>query len=299
VNFSRWELYAASLYVEFEAQPDFARRDFFRDFGRFRDFVKDTPAGERVPLLIFAYERYRAPAPEGDSEAQVFFWRSAYAALIGNLLAAKLQPSEADACRILRHACPIDGRPEDLLVPIDAAERAFRHRLYAPDLFTAARTYRERLAGVRGSKASAARSRLDLMLWHDVRQPSRGCWTARIQRAIAGMDESEAFLWQWLLRNVSRGLWKSAGKTWREEAQRRFVELGEDRFLRRLDEWFDFPPGERLRLSRPGSQMLCLLVLYAGLANTTRSLPILQRLAEVRWSQRERMQLLVEALGRL
>jgi hypothetical protein len=299
VTFPRWELYAASLYVDFEAQPSSACGDFFRDFGRFRDFVEETPPAERVPLLLFAYERLRGSMQPGDSERQKYFWHEAYGILIHYLLAANLKPSEAEACQILHAASHFHRDGEEMLPPVELAEKAFRHRPYSADLFAAARDYRERLCPFRSRHASQARSRLDLLLWHDVAHPSKGCWTSRIQRAIAAMSADEAFAWQWLLRNTSRGLWNSVGKTWSEEAKRRFAELGEERFLRGIGEWLVFTGGERLRLSKPGSHMLCLLVLYAGLADSVRTLPILTGLAAVHWSQRERMQRVVEALLRM
>ena len=297
--FQRWELYAASLYVEFEAHPGYDRSDYFRDFGTFKAFVEETPLAERVPLLLFAYERHLAPEPPNDSDGQKFFWRAAYRLLIGHLLGARLEPTEAEACHILHYSSGIDSPQYPPLPPIDLAEKAFRHKPYSEDLFAAVRTYRAALGLVKSTRASTARGRLDLMLWHDVERHSRGCWTARIQRAMAAMKPEEAFQWQWILRNFSRGLWNSGGRQWAEEGRRRLAELGEDRFLERLDEWFVFAPGERLRLSKPGSQMLCLLVLYAGLTGASRSLPILRRLASVAWSQRERMQRVVEALARI
>jgi len=44
---------------------------------------------------------------------------------------------------------------------------------------------------------------------------------------------------------------------------------------------------------------LCLLVLYCGMANRARTIPILDRLAAARWSQRGRMIRVVEGLARV
>jgi len=298
--FERWELYIASLYVAFEGHPPGERRDFFRDYGRFREFVDETPQAERIPLLLFAYERYRGSLYPDPSDWQEGFWQSAYAILISDLLAAKLKPTEEEACRILRNAWHFYGNGQDALPPLELAEKAFRHRPYSAELFAAAGEYREMLRVLRSAAAGRARARVDLLLWHDVRNPARGCWSSGIQRAIAAMDAEEAFAWQWLLRNTARGLRNAGrGKTWSDEAKRRLAELGQERFLRRLDEWLVFSDEERLQLGKPGSQMLCLLVLYAGLAGGTKSLPILARLSGVKWSQRERMQRVVEGLERI
>ena len=115
----------------------------------------------------------------------------------------------------------------DQLQPIRIAEKALRVRPYPGDLFDAARAYRGTLEPLRSPAASRARRRLDLLLWHDVRQPSRGCWTRRIQRAVRAMNAKEAFAWQWLLRYGAVGMWKSgAGKSWAVEGKPRLALLG-------------------------------------------------------------------------
>jgi hypothetical protein len=167
------------------------------------------------------------------------------------------------------------------------------------DLFDSARAYWETLETADSREAIKARRTLDLLLWHDVRRPARGCWTSRIQRAIATMSADESFAWQWLLRNSPRS-WNSAtGGDWREEAKRRLITLSEDRFLKRIDEWFVFPKEELVRTSVAGGHFLCLLVLYCGIADRARTLPMLERLSAARWSQRGRVKKMVDGLTRV
>ena len=290
----------SSWRAEYSERAPADRLYFFRDHSRFRDLLKKLPRNERIPLLILAYERYRDFDILNDFDGAHYFWTSTYGILINRLLAAKLKPTDAEACVILGVACPHSGHGCNLLQPIELAERAFRNRPYPTDLFDSAHSYGETLAALRSAQARKARNTLDLLLWHDVRRPARGCWTSRIQRAIAAMKPEEAFAWQWILRNPSAGMWKSGmGQAWSIEGKLRLAALGENRFVDRLDEWFSFAGEERVRVSAAGSHILRLLVLYSGLANTMRTLPILARLSAVRWSQRGRMQKVIDGLTRM
>jgi hypothetical protein len=89
-----------------------------------------------------------------------------------------------------------------------------------------------------------------------------------VQRAIAGMEPDEALQWQLLLRK---------GET----------RLDPDQFFRRVDEWFRFAEGERIRLSLAGSHYLRVLVRHCRQTDRGRAAPILQRLARLTWSKRE------------
>jgi hypothetical protein len=300
VGFDRWETYLESLRAEYHKQAPAERVYFFRDYGTFKDFVEKLPRSDRIPLLILAYERSRDVERSNNFDGDRHFLASAYGILTGRLLAAKLKPNGAEACVILGVACPLSGHGCNPLQPIEIAERAFRNRPYPADLFESARAYRETLEPLCTAQARKARKALDLLLWHDVLRPARTCWTSRIQRAIAAMKAEEAFAWQWLLRNSSAGMWNSgAGKAWQEEGKLRLATLGEDRFLERIDRWFLFSGEERVRLSTAGSYFLRLLILYGGLANPARALPILARLSAVHWSQREPMKKVMDGLARM
>jgi hypothetical protein len=201
VGFDLWEEHVASLRADYSEQSPAERVNFFRARARFKDLVKKLPRNERISLLILAYERYREIGELIDFDGGHYFWTSAYGILINRLLAAKLKPTDAEACVILGVACPHSGHGSNLLQPIELAERTFRNRPYPADLFDSAHSYGETLVALRSAQARKARNTLDLLLWHDVRRPARGCWTSRIQRAIAAMKPKEAFAWQWMLRN--------------------------------------------------------------------------------------------------
>jgi hypothetical protein len=296
MGFKRWEAYAAALHGEFDRQSPGNDSEFFRLYGRFREFVAELTKNDRIPLLIHAYQQYQECGSLDASERDSYFWHSAYSILISALFGAGLTPNEAEACAILRSAFHYCGHGDDVMPPIELAEKAFRNRPYSGELFDAARVYRERLGSLAAVRVQAARRRLDLLLWHDVTRPLRGCWTSRIQLAISAMSAQEALRWHLLLRNVSPGLWKSGqGKGWSEEAHRRLADLGGDTFLHRLDQWFVFGEQESIRLSVAGGDILRLLILYAGLVRQDRGLPILTRLTRVRWN--ERMQKVVRGVS--
>ncbi len=300
VGADRWLTYISSLRPDYNRQAPADRLYFFRDYGRFKDLVEELPAGERIPLLILAYERYREFAQWKDFDVDRHFWISAYHILIGRLMTARLKPTAAEACVLLGVACPLSGHGCSPGQPVEIALRAFRNGPYAADLFESARAYREALEPLRAAEVRQARNALDLLLWHDVHRPARRCWTGRIQKALANMPVDEATAWQWLLRNASPSLWNSGvGKAWTEEAKRRLAAVGENRFLECVDQWFSFSGGQRVQLSAPGSHILRLLILYAGLADAARALPILARVSAVEWSQREPMKKVVDGLTRM
>jgi hypothetical protein len=300
VSLEPWHKYISRLRADFDAQPPCGLHDFFRLFGRFREFVADLPAGDRIPTLIFAYQRYQECGESKCPDRDRYFWNSAYSILISSLLSARLAPSKLEACAILQNAFHYCGHGSDVLPPVKLAERTFRSQPYSTELFDAARMYRERLRPLRAVSVQSAKQRLDLLLWHDLRYPVRGCWTNRIQLAIHGMTDREALAWQWLLRHTVPGSRSSLqAQQWSEEARSRLDRLGEDRFLARLDEWFVFSDEERVRLSTAGSHMLRQLVLYSAVMERRRSSPIVARLANVRWSKEDWMTKTADALARV
>ena len=295
-----WEGFVTDLHAAYLARSAADRVCFFRDTAPFREFAASVPPAERVSLLVLAYERLREIDASGDFDGDRHFWASAYHVLVACLMAARLKPTPAEACVILGVAFPRSGYGYTPLQPIAIAERAFRFRPYAADLFDSALAYRETLQPLETVDGRKARQALDLLLWHDVRRPARTCYTNRIQRALAAMSPPEAAAWQMLLRHGSPRMWKSGiAKDWPEEARARLAALGEACFLHRLERWFHFAPRERLRLGKPGSHYFRLLVLYAGLVERSRAQPVLDRLSTVEWSGREPMRRVTEGLARL
>jgi hypothetical protein len=296
----RWASYVLPLRDEYLRQRPADRIQFFRDYGRFKDFVAELPAGQRIPLLIHAFEQYRDIQSWDESAADRFFWSTSFAILIGRILASKLNPTAAEACLILGLASRRIAESYDPLRPIEIAEQTFRNKTYPRDLFDAARAYREALATVQTTEGRKARKLLDRILWHDPRLPSKGCWTNRIQRAIAAMSAEEAAAWQWMLRQSLPGnLASRSGANWLADSRRRLSALGVDRFLQRVDEWFDFRAEELIRTNPQGNHTLCLLVLYCGFTDRARTAPIIARLATARFSERARMKKVVEGLMRM
>src|SRR5262245_60837909 len=100
MGFERWEAYAADLHGEFERHSPPNDSEFFRLYGRFREFVAELPKNDRIPLLIHAYQQYRERGSSDASERDSYFWHSAYSILISTLLGAGLKPNEAEACAI-------------------------------------------------------------------------------------------------------------------------------------------------------------------------------------------------------
>src|SRR5271165_2857859 len=173
-----------------------------QDLDRFSAFVGQLPAAERVPLLLYAYDRYRSLAVCGDPNDAAAFETSCYSILISTILRSGIQPDRHEAAEILRRSYHRCGHGSDVEPPLTLAERAFRNRPYSMELFGAVRAYRETLRISRGSHAANIKRKLGWVMWHDPRFLEKKCHTRRIQQAIHAMDAKRAFHWQWLLRNV-------------------------------------------------------------------------------------------------
>jgi hypothetical protein len=290
----QWNDFLAPL----RAAHDAHRLSFDHEKDRFREFVRSIAKEERIPLLIWANERYKALGPSEGYSHEHYFWSSSYGILISTLLTEKdLVPSDAQVYAILRGAFHYCGHGCDVDTPVKLAEKVFENRPYNAELFDSAMVYRETLRPLQSIASQNTKKMLDWMFWHDTRKPVKNCWTARIQSTLAGINPEEAFAWQWMLRHTAGGLNAAPGKSWLKEAEKRFKKLGESAFLPRLAAWFDFPENEPVRLTPVGSSMLRVLVWYAGFVDSTRTLPILVRVAGVQWAKRDPAQKVVNAVA--
>lgn len=202
-----------------------------QDLERFTAFVVQLPPPDRIPLLLHAYDRYRASAVCGLSE-EADFEVSCYSILISTILASGIQPDRHEAAEILRRSYHRCGHGSDVEPPLTLAERAFRNQPYSIELFDAVRAYRDTLRISRSCRASNVKRKLGCVMWHDPRRIEKKCHTSRIQQAIRAMDAKSAFHWQWLLRNVSAGMQAAPGRVWMKEGEKRLAKIGEERFSR-------------------------------------------------------------------
>lgn len=255
------------------------------DFEFFTAFVEQLAVPERIPLLLHAYDRYRAVSVCGDPQQADQFETSCWSILISTILQSRIQPDQIEVCQILEKSYHRCGHGSDVEPPLTLAEEAFRNQPYSQTLFDAVHAYRETLRASRSSRAAGVKRKLSWILWHDSRRIEKSCQTRKIQLAIHSMDSERAFHWQWLLRNTAAGLNSSPGKGWLKEGQKRLAKIGEAQFHSALDCWFQFPE-EDVKISAAGSAMLRLLVWYGVLADSERSLPTLVRLAHVSWNKR-------------
>ena len=280
----RWDKFAAELFADHKAR----RFSFLDSSSRFRTFVESIPEDERIPLLLETYGCYRSlGATCASGEPKDYFWTSANSILISTLLGFIPKVTEAEACSILRSAFHYCGHGGDVEPPVTLAEKAFAGERYTVELFDAVRAYQAALKGIRSVVANNVKRRLQWILWHDSRKIIRTCWMGRVQRSLAAMPDDRRFVWEWLLRNTSGSANGAPGETWLKEAEKRIAMIDHVEFLAFLDEWLVFPAGETIALSTTGSCVLRLLVWYAGLVDLQKSLPILVRLADVRWCQKE------------
>jgi hypothetical protein len=280
MSVDRWNAFVQELLARHKACPF----DLGRDAQRFTDFVDRLPGPERIPLLLHAYDCYRDLNTCGLSGQEDAFQNSCYSILISTILGSKIRPDEAEALEILRKSYHRCGHGSDVEPPLALADRAFRNRPYSQALFDAVGVYRETLLRTRSTTASNVKRKLNWVLWHDGRYIEKRCCTRRIQIAIHAMDPQIAFAWQWLLRNTAAGLNSAPGKAWVKEGKKRLSQIGEEEFLRRLDEWFKFHE-EEPALSPAGSAILRLLVWYGSLIDVDRSHPLLVRIVHVHWAK--------------
>jgi hypothetical protein len=255
-----------------------------QDCERFAEFARQLPPAERIPLLLYAYDRYRSLALCGDPQPADAFETSCYSILISTILSGGIQPDRHEAVEILRKSYHRCGHGSDVEPPLTLAERAFYDQPYSIELFDGVRVYRETLRISRSSHAANIKRKLGWISWHDPRRVEKKCHTKLIQQAIQRMDAETAFHWQWLLRNIGGGLQAAPGKIWIKDGRKRLAKIGEEEFHTRLDHWFTFPEGE-VKLSSAGSVTLRLLVWYGAMVDVERSLPILVRLVHARWSK--------------
>jgi len=246
---------------------------------RFVQFVAGLAAGDRVPLLLHAYDRYRVLSKSAPEALET----SCNSVLISVIFSSKIAPTAEESIEILKRSFHCCGHGTDVEPPLELAFRAFDKRPFTTELFDAVATYKEALRASRGVTATKIKAESAWVLWHDVRKPEKGSWTAEIQKRIFELDEAERFQWQWLLRNVSASMNAAPGKAWVKEAGKRLEALGKETFLRRVEEWLVFPETP-VKLSPTGSNVLRLLIWYADLADRERALPTLMRMARAHWT---------------
>ncbi|MEO8098420.1 MAG: hypothetical protein ABI811_12025 [Acidobacteriota bacterium] len=283
-----WLPFTAGLRSEY----DRGSLDFSKTRDRFQGFAKAVPEPERIPLLIETYEHYREMGVGCLlPQSQDYFWASCYSLLISALLNLKLKPTETEACAILRKSFHYCGHGGDVETPFQLAESAFEGRAYTPDLFDAVRDYEKVLKATRSTTAQNVKRKLSWIVWHDPRNVEmkclEKCWMGCVQSDLAAMRPAQRFPWQWLLRNTTATMTGAAGKAWLKEGAKRLSKVGEAEFLAKLDRWLAFPPDGTVFLSPAGSSMLRLLVWYGSLVDTSKSLPILVRLADVAWEKKD------------
>ncbi len=277
MHYEPWVAFMAALLEE-KKGPFFASR---QDFERFGKFVELVPKCERIPLLLHAYDRYRELSV-GNGGA---FDLSCWSILISTTLCSGIEPNGDEAVQILRRSYHRCGHGNDVDPPVSLAEKAFAGKPYTRELFDAAAVYRQTLRVSRSSKAANVKQKLSWILWHDPARIEKRCVTRRIQLAIHSMEPDLAFRWQWFLRNTQTSMHAGASKSWCAEAGKRVQGIGEEEYLRRMDDWLTMQEGE-VELSPAGSSVLRLLVWYGYVVSPERSLPILVRLARAKWQKK-------------
>ena len=281
MNQEPWILFQETLRAEHKGAFWASKRDF----ERFVAFVEQVPAPERIPMLLYAYDRYRARGICGDPRGTDQFETSCWSILISTILSSGIRPDQTECTEILRKSYHRCGHGSDVEPPLTLAEQAFHNQPYSLALFDSVLAYRETLRSSRSTHAANVKRKLSWTLWHDFRRREKNCHTRQMQQAIHSMDSGNAFHWQWLLRNTAAGLNSEPSKNWRTEGAKRLAKIGEEQFHLAIDSWFTFPQGD-INLSAAGSAMLRLLVWYGSLTDTDRNLPVLLRLAHVSWNKR-------------
>ena len=265
MNQEPWILFQESLRAEHKGAFYAAKRDF----ERFAAFVEQVPAPERIPMLLYAYDCYRALGVCGDPQGADQFETSCWSILISTILSRGIRPDQMESTEILRKSYHQCGHGSDVEPPLTLAEQAFQNQPYSPALFDSVFAYRETLRSSRSMHAANVKRKLSWILWHDSRRgknEEKSCHTRQMQQAIHSMDSENAFHWQWLLRNTAAGLNSEPGKNWRTEGAKRLAKIGEEQFHSAIDSWFTFPQGD-INLSAAGSAILRLLVWYGSLAD--------------------------------
>ncbi|QOY87464.1 hypothetical protein [Paludibaculum fermentans] len=287
-----WNIFLSTLLQEIGNKPT----GLGEKKKRFQEFAEGLGVCNRVPLLLYAYDEYRRLSAVGDSFSSRPVEVSCYSILISSILEAGIKPDQAQAVEILSRSHHNCGHGSDVEPPVRLAEQAFKNQPYSTALYDATAAYKETLRPTRSSTAQNVKRKLSWILWHDPRNVERNCYTSRMQSDIHNMASETAFRWQWLLRHSTTGLSGAGGKSWLKEGRKRLALLGESEFLARLDEWITVPD-QRVKITPTGSCFLRLLVWYGSLLHEDRSLPILVRLANVRWLHPEPATKVISALA--
>jgi hypothetical protein len=291
MSITAWQEFLTQLVAADAEKPML----LFGEYRRFRAFVDDILPSQRIPLLLHAYDQYRA-APWPNPDRKDWFIASCHSILISTILTTHLAPTEEEALAILHKSFHRCGHGDDVAPPLNLAEQVFDRRPYTLGLFDAAAAYLQSLRGTKSIISHEVKRRLSWILWHDPRRIEKRCWTGRIQRDLHAIKPEQAWGWQWLLRHPHGGKRSVTGKAWRKEGERRLALVGVDSFLTALDRWFQIP-AEPIVLKPAGSVMLQRLIVHAGLIEPAQSRPILLRLRQARWAQRAVAEKVIAEVG--
>lgn len=203
---------------------------------------------------------------------------------------------EADLCDLLklsRHDC---GHGEDVAPPLEIALTYAREHGLSPDLLAAVRVFIGGLKGLSGIKVQSVKRKAGLLLLLEDADPEDRlrCWSDRFRTGLLRIPVSEQNHWRWLVLQMNPNDVYSVPKTWVKPAKKFLADLGPEKALSQLREWWP-DPGEQASwpIQTAGSHLLKYLVWLLEIAGKSRDNweagdELVRRLCTVDWKPRER-----------
>ena len=249
--------------------------------------VGALPAPERVALLkaaVAELPKLRASdAPNAHQEGLLIY------AAVGALYSARLPLREADLCEVLVAAGHECGHGLDTRPPFDLARKYMRKHGYSPALGEAIATFIANLPKSSAVQIKELRRRAALIavLGPEPVGPADS-WIRSLQGHLAALQPPERTTWENLVLAMSVSERMVMPNTWRAPAEVALEQLGVERAVQRLTQWWpDAGPGGVVNLKDGGAQILEHFIWLLSLLPRSDGEPLVARLADLRFKGRD------------
>ena len=277
--YSMGDLIIDQIHADLEAVVAKPRRD------RAQILSVLTPR-EQVALLLAAVRRLPGLRVAGDYRTGELLYD-----LVAALYRSRLSLGEAELCALLRSSRHDCGHGADTRPPFDVARRYQQHHGYSPAISAAIREFVDNLPrsgavkiqNLRRSAALLAVLDTDLS---DVRGVRGAWWINQVRASLAAIQGAERRAWERLALSMTVSERMVLPQTFDRRVQPIINELGPERVVGRLAEWWPQPPSVSLRGS--GAQLLKHFIWMLERLPRADGEPLVCLLAEIQWQPRSR-----------
>lgn len=253
----------------------------------------------RIAILRASVERLPWHRANSDSWKDENYKRGAVLyELVCHLYKRNLPYTENDICEILRfsrHGC---GHGNDVTPPVDILLAYVRKHGVTVNLIDALRAFLTGLKTVSSAQAWHLKRKAAVILLLDLNDPpgkgAKACWSDGLRQSLLSLPAAESRRWQDLILRVSVHDQVRMPRAWARTAHQFLAELGTDRVVARLREWFPEPrQGVLFPVQTGGSHLLKHFVwVLESIPGEHETKPecdeLVRRLAFMDWKPRER-----------